>query len=428
MRKIFKVKNLNEAEAFGADELEFMTKSEAAARRLLLAFLRNDGRGHHHAMFAKRFESFAFKFVSAEYAESVAGGALAWIQFEDRLICIQKDFLKPFPEELGGIARTYAQLSVLLRHELIHALLRHEIRMLAKFKKDHNNDEELAKTLNGSASLGHLTNIIMDFEISDQGYDAEDVKTVRMMTLNGKEIGGLVVAIDEPEWIKMPLEQMYDALEARIASLNDALNNTLSVLVDTDVDPADVLANIKLQVKLAGELDRVTDSKITNHGIIDAKKQYALPVKAPSSLKMPVYEFIKTKFFRQFKEHYKTCGDIILKINDSYLAEIKAANGDKKAAEDAYRNGSYLQQVYPIIRSAVTEPVEISDPFTGEVLGTIYTPEEKHVIIEVLKECAGLTTWEPPYEKWFKKMAEFTDSKYSAADVQAVIDALEAQN
>lgn len=427
MKKIFKVKKLNEAEAFGKQELEFMTKSEAAARRLLLAFLRDDGRGHHHAKFAKRFESFAFKFVSAEYANSVTGGAPAWIQFEDRLICIQKDFLKPFPEELGGIARTYAQLSVLLRHELIHALLRHEIRMLAKFKKDHNNDEELAKTLNGSASLGHLTNIIMDFEISDQGYDAEDVKTVRMMTLNGKEIGGLVVAIDEPEWIKMPLEQMYDALEARIASLNDTLNTTLAKLVNTNVSPTDMLANLKLQLELAGDLEQATGAQITNRGIADAKRMYALPIKTPSSLNMPVFEFINTKFFKQFKEHYKACSDIISKINDNYLAAIEEANGDKKAVDDSYRNGPYRNQVSTIIRSAVTEPVVIDDPFTGEVLGTIYTPEEKKVIINVLKECAGLTNWAPPYEKWFNKMDEFKDDKYSAADIQAVIDALEAQ-
>ena len=46
-------------------------------------------------------------------------------------------------------------------------------------------------------------------------------------------------------------------------------------------------------------------------------------------------------------------------------------------------------------------------------------------MIDVLKECAGLTVWLNPYEQWFKFMDEFKrEDLYSIDDLKKALDAL----
>jgi len=439
MKKIFKTKKLQEAEIYGEDEINSMLKSEVEAKRLLLAFLMDDGRGHKHELFAKRFAAFNFKFVSTKYANKVAGGAPAWIQFEDRLICIQRSFLQILPEEEGGIVRTYGQLSVLLRHELIHSLLRHQIRMLAKFKADNNDDEEIATALSSSVSLHHLINTIEDFEISDRGYDKEDVKLVKGLILNGKEVGGLVVAIDEPEWIEMPVEEMYEQLELRIQQLNDRLNAALADIKELPKD-ADILTAMRAVAETDRQLKGVTGDNFVNHGIASAKASYAKPLWANSGLEMPIYDFVKTKLFKKLQQRFKACADIMLKQSDSYSDAITNEAKDdsaitawsdakKRVDKQILDSGHYEAEARRIMNTSPVEPVDISDILTGEYLGTIRTPEEKQLIIDMFKECAGLTVWQDPYERWFDNMVKvFMDNKYSEKDLQRVARAVGANN
>ena len=42
---------------------EIQTETEKRLKKKLLALLRNDGKGHHHAKYAKRLEDFILKIV-----------------------------------------------------------------------------------------------------------------------------------------------------------------------------------------------------------------------------------------------------------------------------------------------------------------------------------------------------------------------------
>ena len=417
MKKYLKPARLYEA-TFGQDEIDYMLRSEASAKNMLIRFLKDDGRGHRHAKFAERFKAFSFKFVSERYAQQRTGGsAMAWIEFESRTVFIRKDFLNPIPEELGGTRRVYDQLSVILRHELIHSLLCHQIRMMTKYKQTHG--DEMADAMSKDASLQELDNVLMDWEISDRGYDRNDANIIKRLLLNGEEISCLVVAIDHPDWVRMSLEEMYDELIKHINELNTSLNNILKAAVTTDkgLSPAEADA-LKYQINHLpdGELDP---------RIMRAKMRYAVNKHTPSSLMLPVYEFIKTNFFKRLKEGFPNLAKIILKISDSYKKEIDRV-GDKKAVDKQIHDKYYDAAVDAIINSSVAEAVEITDPITGEIIGKINSPEEKKLMVDVLKECAGLTVWLDPYEQWFKYMDEFKrEDLYSIDDLQKALDALQ---
>ena len=415
MKKYLKPARLYEA-AFGQDELDYMLRAEASAKNTLIKFLQDDGRGHRHAKFAERFKAFSFKFVSERYAQQETGGAPAWINFENRTIYIQKILLNPIPEELGGVRRVYDQLSVILRHELIHALLRHQVRMLEKLKQAHG--DELADALNKDASLHELENIIADWEISDRGYDRNDANIMKRLLLNGKEIEALVVAIDHPDWVSMSLEEMYDELVKHINDLNNTLNNILKAAVNTttELTPAEADA---MDYQLRQLPDKALDPPIAK-----AKIKYAVNKYTNSALMLPVYEFIKTKFFKRLEGYLPNLAKIIRKLSDNYKQEIDRV-GDKKAVDKKIHDNYYSAAVDAIINSSVTEAVDIADPITGELLGKIQSPEEKRIMIDVLKECAGLTVWLNPYEQWFKFMDEFKrEDLYSIDDLKKALDAL----
>lgn len=415
MKKYLKPARLYEA-AFGQDEIDYMLRGEASAKNTLIKFLQDDGRGHRHAKFAERFKAFSFKFVSERYAAQEAGGAPAWINFENRTIYIQKILLNPIPEELGGVRRVYDQLSVILRHELIHALLRHQIRMLEKLKQAHG--DELADALNKDASLHDLENIIADWEISDRGYDRNDANIMKRLLLNGEEVEALVVAIDHPDWVSMSLEEMYDELVKHINELNNTLNNILKAATNTttELTPAEVDA-------MDYQLKQLPD-KTLDRPIAGAKMRYAVNKHTNSVLMMPVYEFIKTKFFKRLESHLPNLAKIIRKLSDNYKQEIDRV-GDKKAVDKQIHDNYYSEAVDAIINSSVAEAVNITDPITGELLGKIQSPEEKRIMIDVLKECAGLTVWLNPYEQWFKFMDEFKrEDLYSIDDLKKALDAL----
>lgn len=162
-----------------AEKKEFMTKDEMKWKKRLIALLKDDGRGHHHALFAKRLEDFVLKII---YDDAIC--PTASISFDDGVININHGFLD---DNNPGIFR---QLSVLMRHEMSHNLLMHQVRMVRNFQKKYGKTGETRISL--SNSIHELINIIEDYEISNTRYTSEDKDTVRNMWLNGKLIGGLV--------------------------------------------------------------------------------------------------------------------------------------------------------------------------------------------------------------------------------------------
>jgi hypothetical protein len=153
-------------------EKHFMTREERIAKKKLIDLLVKN----HHVKYAKRLAMFDINIVPL----TVKGGRnfTAAISFDEGVIYISEGFLQH--ESL------FFQLDVLLRHELAHNLLMHQIRMMEKL------GPELTKHFFSSASLHDLLNIIEDLEISNTRYTAADKEIVRKMWLNGRLISGLV--------------------------------------------------------------------------------------------------------------------------------------------------------------------------------------------------------------------------------------------
>lgn len=140
--------------------------------------LEDDGKGHHHKIFAKRLADFDLNIIDATKDPNFT----ASMSFEEGKIRISSGFLT-------GNIDIFRQLSVLLRHEMAHNLMMHQIRMMHKIEEKYG---EYSSRISMSLSLHNLINIIEDFEISNTRYTAEDKTTVRNMYLNGTLIGGLV--------------------------------------------------------------------------------------------------------------------------------------------------------------------------------------------------------------------------------------------
>lgn len=104
--------------------------------------------------------------------------------------------------------KTFSQLSVVVRHELLHFLLMHERRLYDHLKA---TDPDFERTYRKS-SIHQMANFAMDWDLSREGYDDHDKEVVRTMTLNGRVIGGLILEDDHPEWLDKPMEEIFDLL------------------------------------------------------------------------------------------------------------------------------------------------------------------------------------------------------------------------
>ena len=106
--------------------------------------------------------------------------------------------------------KTFKQLSVIVRHELLHFLLMHEKRLYDHLKATDPDFENTYK----KASIHEIANYAMDWELSERGYDDHDKDVVRNMTLNGRVCGGLILEDDHPEWLGKPMEEIFELQKA----------------------------------------------------------------------------------------------------------------------------------------------------------------------------------------------------------------------
>ena len=109
------------------------------------------------------------------------------------------------------------QVSVIIRHEILHAYLQHEKRLLDKLAKEHDlNPNELddlsIKELKQELYSNSLFNIAGDYEISNKGYTDKDKEIARNIIFNGRVVSGLVTEDEHPDWVDMSIEEMFDEL------------------------------------------------------------------------------------------------------------------------------------------------------------------------------------------------------------------------
>ena len=365
----------------------FMTDRERKVKKALCQLLIDKG----HRKYAERFWKLDFNIVDSKKHPDFT----AAISFDEATVFISDGFL-------GSGQGIFNQLDVLLRHEMAHNLMMHQIRMMHVFKNVHKSDEAY-EHIRYSASLHEILNIIEDFEISNKRYSSEDKKIVRNMMLNGQVIGGLVTE-DHRGWDKMPLETMYNELSKELIQINSDIRS----------DPN--WAPIK-----AGTYNTPDILKLKGAELI---KRYS-DIMRPSGIKAPLNIFIKSKAFSKFADIYKK---IVLAIYEAF--KDYTADTDKPKILDV------------ISKIAATSPQEVFDiisPFTGEVVCTLYTPEDKMIANEILKNLAGNINYDPLKFKikrkqntqeykdaWNKVITELDSKKFDDETLKQLLDTIES--
>lgn len=325
-----------------------ITEREREVKNALVQLLVNK----NHRKYAERFyRHYDFNIVdSTKHPEFTAA-----ISPDEATIYISDGFL-------GNGEGIFNQLDVLLRHELAHELMKHQVRMIAEYKEQHKNSadpDKIAKRLSFSVSLHRMMNIIEDFEISNKRYSEEDKRIVKNMMLNGKIIGGLVTE-EHREWKHLSLEAMFRELKQEVSQISSDIRNNpyWTPIKDGTYDTIDLI----------------------KHETAKLVKKYN-NISKPSSIRAPIEVLIKTKSFAAWADIYKS---LVTEIYDN----LKDLTSDKEK--------ELLLDIVSDV--AVTGPLDTFDllnPVTGELVCTLYTPEDKQLANDVLKNLAGNINYDP---------------------------------
>lgn len=396
-------------------EKHFMTKTERAVKKKLIGILVQN----HHVKYAKRLSLFDINIVPREVK---VGGSdfTAAISFDEGVIFISEGFLLD--------ETTFFQLDVLMRHELAHNLLMHQIRMIKKL------GPELADHFSTSSTLHGLLNIIEDLEISNTRYTEKDKDIVRKMWLNGRLIGGLVTEDHRKSWMYAPLEAMYTELAKEIEQVNKQI---LATMDDPNgPEAAEIGAKIKNN-------DFITLS------ILDGGANYTKASGAPnkpSRASGTLRQFIDGNAYiflgvdphtgKPSRINYKDLNDIHKKVLADVLEILEAPNSiysDTEAIEIVIDELSKTSLIEPYI----LKEVDINGKH-GSKIAKIISPEEKWLVMEFLKKASTKSraklkvnvkkgTHSQEYVVAHNKAIDiFDDNMYSDDDLEAILKALES--
>ena len=371
---------------------EIQTETEKKLKRKILALLRNDGKGHHHAKYAARLEDFILKIVP----RSEAPKFIAAVSWEEITIYVSDGFVTNDPD-------IFYQLSVLMRHELAHYLLQHDIRMAQYISKKYG--DVYYNHFKLSTLLNKTLNIIMDLEISNRVYKQDDDKTiVKNLHDSARFLPGLVTEDIAANWTKMNLIEMYDAVEAEIDSIKQ------SILAKWDT--------LDLS-KIVNPFDK--QEFIKNHIVKDLNVY--TNTKHPTNFFGTLAQFIKNKalyHFAPFDSQNSICMIKYDSLPDLYQ-EIIVAIAEEFNNQNGYTRQEIRDRVTEIAKTSPVETYSLKDKNGNEVT-KIYNPEEKFLAIDALK--AVLPELDE-YDAWYAKVQKvFSDKKYTDADRQKVLDAL----
>ena len=370
---------------------EFMTDVEKKLKRKIIALLKDDGRGHHHAKYAARLEDFMLKIVP----RSVKPQFVAAVSWEGITIYVSDGFITRDED-------VFYQLSVLMRHELAHYILQHDIRMAQKLTEKYG--EVYYSHFKESSLLHQTLNIIMDLEISNKIYKQEDDKdTVRTLHDSCRYLPGLVTDDIAKSWTKYTLIDMYDAVEKELKNIKQSILAKWDTLdLKSLADPFDKQAYVKNH--LIKDLHVYTDYKHQTNffGTLD--------------------QFIADKALYHFAPYDE--GNIAVfkfsSLPDLYQEIVVAINNEFNTQHNYVRQ-DLRDLVEDIAKTGPIEEYTIKSK-TGKPVIKVYNPEEKFLAIDCLK--AKIPELEE-YQAWYDKVQRvLSDSKYSDADRQKIFDAI----
>lgn len=370
-----------------------MSKKEKLLKKKLIALLKDDGKGHRHAKFAARLEDFIVKIVSLKDDPDMT----AAVNFEEVTIYISEGFLSD-PD-------TFYQLNVLMRHELAHYLMQHQIRMLDKLISKYGKED--GTRISMSMSIHRLLNIIEDFEISNKRYTSEDKLIVKNMTLNFEVIGGLVTEEIRKDWQSLNVIEMYDMLSKEIESIQQGLSWGWS--------------NYGERVAAIGENDQDWLKKnIRNTVYIYANE------KTPTNFFGEIDKFIKNKALYHFVPFDRSGKPCIVKFSSlpkEYQEIITNIYNDISDPTNNYTKDLVRELIMSIVKSNPFEQLNLKNIATAKQIIKLHTPEEKFLAVDTLK--AMIPTLEL-YKTWYDKVIKVlgNTSNYSADDIKAILAAI----
>ncbi len=345
---------------FEAPRREFKKDEEKRLKRRLVALLRDDGKGHHHAKYADRLELLDIQIVPL----SVDPNFTASISYDRGIVRISEGFLND--------PGTFYQLNVLMRHELAHNFLMHQVRMAYKLG-------EMAHVRTSfSSSLHRLHNIIADDEISNRKYSEEDKIIVQNMVLNGRVIGGLVTEDHRKDWIHLSIEEMYDRICEEIEAINSKLRSGRS--------------KKSVAAEMAG--DPISTEILDTYIYTDTD--------SGSIIKGTLKDFIA-----------KGCA----------MEDGRLSGPLREIAEQIYKklDGVVLTdtEVRDLLKKvATTSPVEVLDLFDDGSI-ELYTPEEKYIAVEILKK------YKSEYAEWYDKVMITLCDDFTEEELRELLNVLE---
>lgn len=179
--------------------------------------------------YAARFKDIDF-YVTEMYKGDYCYSA--FMSPDDNCIVINPGFFElQNPSDPDEQEQALKQVSVLIRHELLHFLLGHERRFINYLK---NKYPDSWGRVYANPEMHRIANFAMDYDLCNEGYDKEDKDIIRNLKLNGEFIGGLVtedrvnndhtsIWFDDGtkedfsgnefnNWEKMPMEDMWQKL------------------------------------------------------------------------------------------------------------------------------------------------------------------------------------------------------------------------
>lgn len=392
---------MNSTQIIEAPAREVSTKREKVLKKRLLALLRDDGQGHKHAKYAERLEDFIIKIVSHKEDPEMT----AAISFEEATIYISDGFLSD-PD-------TFYQLNVLMRHELAHYLMQHQLRMMHKIIEKYG--EKGHTRIKMSQSLHHLMNIIEDFEISNERYTEDDKIVVKNMKLNGREIGGLITEKIRSSWATMSVLDMFDALEGEIKSIQDSILAKWQIL---DMDEI-------------GEKGDYIHHNIKNTA-------FYIDVNSPTNFLGTLEKFVNNKALYHFFPFdrrtergivpcivkYSSLPDVYQEVTKTIFDTITGGYKNSSGTAVLYTKQQVRDYIDQIAKSNIFQVITLNLPNTNTEFLTLYTPEEKLIAVDALKALLPTLelrkTW---YDKVTKTMGD--EAKYSLDDLEAALAALE---
>lgn len=184
-----------------------MTRKEQRAKQEIIRILQEEG----YVTYARLFELFDLNLTKDP-------NVVGYMQPDKARIVINENL-------------NIDQVSFIVRHEILHEYLDHQLRM-----KRHMGDDNYAKR---SPAVHQLINMAADYEISNRGYTDKDKKTARNIQLGDKVVQGLVTDIDHPEWTKLSVEEMFDKLMEEYEKNKEQMEQMLKQLADSGIGIGD---------------------------------------------------------------------------------------------------------------------------------------------------------------------------------------------